>query len=207
MEYNSQTEIKIIKAATEVFLEKGKDGARMQEIADNAGINKALLHYYFRSKDKLFTLVFKHEFKKVLSKILTLVGEEDDFRKFIQSFAYNYMKSITPRKNLMRFVIWEVGKDNLDVVDIFRESFSKHGFKGNPIVERTKKAIADGQIRSLDPNHFALSLLGMCLTPYLLSHFILKIIPGLDVTDPEFINKRSEEITRLLWDGIKPDTQ
>ena len=45
------TEEKIIDAATDVFVQKGMDGARMQEIADLAGINKALLHYYFRSKE------------------------------------------------------------------------------------------------------------------------------------------------------------
>jgi AcrR family transcriptional regulator len=52
------TEEKIIDAATYVFVKKGMDGARMQEIADRAGINKALLHYYFRSKEKLFDAVF-----------------------------------------------------------------------------------------------------------------------------------------------------
>ena len=43
------TEEKILEAATNVFVSKGMDGARMQEIADEAGINKALLHYYFRT--------------------------------------------------------------------------------------------------------------------------------------------------------------
>ena len=53
------TEEKILKAAEEVFVQKGLDGARMQEIADKAGINKSLLHYYYRTKDKLFSKVFK----------------------------------------------------------------------------------------------------------------------------------------------------
>ena len=65
MEIPTQTEKKIIEAATTVFSEKGKDGARMQEIADTAGINKALLHYYFRSKNKLFKIVFLYQFKKL----------------------------------------------------------------------------------------------------------------------------------------------
>ena len=48
------TEIQILVAAREVFIAKGYESARMQEIADRAGINKALLHYYFRSKENLF---------------------------------------------------------------------------------------------------------------------------------------------------------
>ena len=58
MKKDLSTEEKILNAAKKVFLTKGMDGARMQDIADEAGINKALLHYYFRSKDKLFEQIF-----------------------------------------------------------------------------------------------------------------------------------------------------
>ena len=58
-ENDKQTEEKIFEAATDVFIEKGMDGARMQDIADHAGINKALLHYYYRTKDRLFNAVFE----------------------------------------------------------------------------------------------------------------------------------------------------
>ncbi|NNE47360.1 MAG: helix-turn-helix transcriptional regulator, partial [Rhodothermales bacterium] len=51
------TEQQILEAALNVFSRKGRDGARMQEIADLAGINKALLHYYFRSKNGLYERV------------------------------------------------------------------------------------------------------------------------------------------------------
>jgi len=58
-ENDRQTEDKIFESATDVFLEKGMDGARMQVIADHAGINKSLLHYYYRTKDHLFNAVFE----------------------------------------------------------------------------------------------------------------------------------------------------
>ena len=58
-ENDKQTEEKIFEAATDVFVEKGMDGARMQDIANHAGINKALLHYYYRTKDHLFNAVFE----------------------------------------------------------------------------------------------------------------------------------------------------
>ena len=56
------TETTILNAAKTIFQQKGMDGARMQEIADEAGINKALLHYYYRSKQLLFEAVFKSDF-------------------------------------------------------------------------------------------------------------------------------------------------
>jgi AcrR family transcriptional regulator len=64
MESEITTEQKIMDAAEHVFLDEGFSGARMQHIADRAGINKAMLHYYFRSKDKLFELVFRHKMKQ-----------------------------------------------------------------------------------------------------------------------------------------------
>ncbi|HOI50037.1 MAG TPA: helix-turn-helix domain-containing protein, partial [Prolixibacteraceae bacterium] len=69
-EIKDKTEDKILDAAHEVFLRKGMDGARMQEIADEAGINKALLHYYFRSKEKLFEAILATVLKKAFPNIL-----------------------------------------------------------------------------------------------------------------------------------------
>ena len=64
---NSNTEEKILEAAKEVFMKYGLYGARMQDIADTAGINKALLHYYFRNKEKLFDQVFEGALDKYFS--------------------------------------------------------------------------------------------------------------------------------------------
>ena len=60
-ENDKLTEEKIFEAATDVFVEKGMDGARMQDIANQAGINKALLHYYYRTKDNLFQCRFRDD--------------------------------------------------------------------------------------------------------------------------------------------------
>ena len=69
---HDSTENKILEAANVVFLKKGKDGARMQEIADEANINKSLLHYYFRSKDKLFEAVFAFAISKFIPRRSTV---------------------------------------------------------------------------------------------------------------------------------------
>ena len=65
---DKSTEQKILDAAKQVFMENGLDGARMQDIADKAGINKALLHYYFRSKDKLFERIFMEEAHEIYAQ-------------------------------------------------------------------------------------------------------------------------------------------
>ena len=133
MNKSSVTEEKIIKAAAEVFMEKGRDGARMQEIADIAGINKALLHYYFRSKEKLFSKVFYLEIPKIISNIFEAYEDTDDFKKFLESFISKYIDNIYPRKNMMRFLLWVNDETKQEIATIFVDSFKKRGFKKNPL--------------------------------------------------------------------------
>ena len=85
-ENDKQTEEKIFEAATEVFVNKGMDGARMQDIASHAGINKALLHYYFRTKDQLFNAVFEMIARKVLKKFAPVFDENLSLEEKIRFF-------------------------------------------------------------------------------------------------------------------------
>ena len=70
---DNTTEQKILEAAQEVFHEKGYDGARMQEIADKASINKGLLHYYFKTKDSLFEAIFSIAFRQMIAQIQAII--------------------------------------------------------------------------------------------------------------------------------------
>ncbi len=205
MEISGQAEKKIIEAATAVFTEKGKDGARMQEIADKAGINKALLHYYFRSKNKLFQIVFIYQFKKLIANIFSAVDDDDNFYNFLQTFVSGYIKYVGPRKNLLRFVIWEIGRENPEAFSNIKSAFTEQGYNDNPIIQKTKQAIKSGQIKAIDPVHFTLSLLSMCVFPFITYQFIGKLIPGADIENPDFLDKRADEIVNMVWNGIRVD--
>ena len=69
---HSETETHILDAARKVFVQNGFDGTTMQMIADESGINKALLHYYFRSKDRLFEAVFIEAFSKMIPNLMKI---------------------------------------------------------------------------------------------------------------------------------------
>ena len=86
-ELNQDTESKILDSAKEVFIQNGLDGARMQQIADKAGINKSLLHYYYRTKEKLFESVLKFAFKQFLPNPMEFLSSDlplfDKIRIFV----------------------------------------------------------------------------------------------------------------------------
>ena len=202
----SATEQKIIDSASEIFLKKGKDGARMQEIADHAGINKALLFYYFRSKDRLFEEVFKNEVKTIITNIIDAISETDNFYDFLTQFVRTYLKFITPRRTLMRFIFWEISKTRGTITSYFWEVFNQRGYNENPIVSKIKHAIDSGQIRPVNPEHLILSLLGMCIFPSMAAPLIEDILRyKINLDDPAFLKKREKVIVDLIWNGVKPE--
>ena len=81
-----QTEERIFESATEIFIEKGMDGARMQDIADHAWINKALLHYYYRSKEHLFEAVFEKMAAVMFSRFSPVFDEKTSLEDKIRFF-------------------------------------------------------------------------------------------------------------------------
>ncbi len=87
----SKTEQLIIDAARDVFSRKGFYGTRMHEISEQAGINKALLHYYFRNKNKLFEKVFEKVIKELLDKLFSIEVKPDALEETIYTFSNNYI--------------------------------------------------------------------------------------------------------------------
>ena len=203
MEYSSKTEQKILGAARDVFLENGHAGARMQEIADKAGINKALLHYYFRSKEKLFRTVFKREMLAMLDNIFASISPSDNFHKFLEKFIHEYLKNISTRRNVMRFILWELEKSADELATWFFDSFKKQGYSGNPVVMRVEQAIKDGEIRKVNPQHFVLNLLGMCVFPFVAAPLLVHILPGFNIRSKKFMTERENAILEIVGEGIK----
>ena len=103
-----QTEEKIFEAASAIFEEKGLTGARMQNIADKAGINKALLHYYFRTKDHLFEAVFTKLAKKVFSRFNPIFQENLSLEDKIRFFFREHISFLQKNPRLPGFILNEI---------------------------------------------------------------------------------------------------
>ncbi len=205
MENITQTEEKILKAATGVFLQKGKDGARMQEIAEASGINKAMLHYYFRSKEQLYQKVLTQELRLFFSTLIDSIPETEDLREFLQGFIYTYIDHLSGNQQVIRFLTWEIGEGIPIAKAIFQELFDNHS--KFPPAQRFFRLVNQGiekkEVRELDPQHLILSVIGSSIFVFLAAPIIQIIFPDVNVKDTSFIEKRKEEIFNLIWNGIK----
>lgn len=204
-EFNTAAEEKIFNAATDIFLQKGRHGARMQEIADRAGINKAMLHYYFRSKDKLYAHVFSTVMSRFFNNLLDALADTDDLHEFLESFVENYTEHLATNQNLIRFIFWEMQSGAEFLSSQLQQLFRGRGLTGPPFIEMIRKAIDRGEIRPVDPVQFVLSLIAMCVYPFLAKPLIEQLFAGVEIDSLAFRQIRKAEVLNLIWRGIGPE--
>lgn len=154
------TEDKILLAASKVFTEKGFAGARTRDIADEAGINLALLNYYFRSKEKLFDQVMKVKIVLLFGKIIPIItNEKTTIEEKIDLASEKYFEILSKNPNLPLFVISEIQKKNSDIKSIL------------PVEKILMNSVIIQQIKEKNPEvnpfHFLLNFLGMTVFPFL----------------------------------------
>ena len=134
-ENDKQTEEKIFDAATEVFVEKGLDGARMQDIADHAGMNKSLLHYYYRSKDRLFNAVFEKIARKMFAKFAPVLEANLSLDDKIRFFYREHITFLQKNPRLPAFLLNEINRnpgrikrliDNIDFDNLWTMLYTQH---------------------------------------------------------------------------------
>ena len=107
MEGRGDTDERILEAALSEFAHKGKDGARTQRIADAAGINKAMLHYYYRTKERLYEAAFDFVFQRLLASFGRSVEEADSFAVMLERFIDGYISFVRRSPVIARFLVAE----------------------------------------------------------------------------------------------------
>ena len=106
-----KTEERILESAKKVFYNKGIDGARMQEIANEANINKAMLHYYFRNKEALFDAVFAEASQIIFPQVNELLNIEMPLFEKIRQFSDKYISLLSENPVIPVFVIKEMNNN------------------------------------------------------------------------------------------------
>jgi AcrR family transcriptional regulator len=102
------TEQTILLAAEELFLEKGFSATKTTEIAEAAGVNHAMLHYYFRSKEKLFNKVFEQKVQLLATSFLPILESECSFLDKIQSGIKAHFDFLVAHPKLPFFILREI---------------------------------------------------------------------------------------------------
>ncbi len=194
------TEEKIFNAARIVFQKKGFAGARMQEIADEAGINKAMLHYCFKNKELLFQAVFMNAFSLLAPQINEIFKSNDSVFDKIRKFTYSYISFVIQNPYLPQFVIQEMNNNPEFVM-----SFLKNENRPNPtlLIAQIEKEINEGIIIPTDPKHLLMNMISMTVFPFAAQMMIKGM---LQISDAEFnamMEERKTSIAEQIINSIK----
>jgi AcrR family transcriptional regulator len=197
---DSSTEKKILEAAKRIFQLKGMDGARMQEIANEASINKALLHYYFRSKQLLFEAVFKEAFSMIAPQLNVVMNEDTSLFEKIKKFSANYISFIIKHPYLPNFIIQELNKNPLFIKKIMEEknfpSISKFKFQ-------VDENIANGTIKPIDSSQLFINLISLNILPFLAAPLLKGFLNLDDEKYLQLLENRKTEVADFIISAIK----
>ncbi|MCQ4035163.1 TetR/AcrR family transcriptional regulator [Kaistella montana] len=162
------TEEKILISASKVFTEKGFSGTRTRDIAEEAGINLALLNYYFRSKEKLFEQVMKVKIILLFGKIIPIViNEKTTLEEKIDLVSERYFEILSKNPNLPLFILSEIQKKPSNITSLIAvDKLMKTSVLVKQIQEKKP---------ALHPFHFIINFLSMTAFPFIgkpvLKHF------------------------------------
>jgi AcrR family transcriptional regulator len=206
---NASAEERILRAARQVFIERGLGGARMQTIADRAGANKALLHYYFRSKEQLYEAVFENILATIGSALRSQLPPHDqeinDLRGLLRQIITAYINTFRTNPDFPRFMIREFADGGTHLPGIVNLFISGFGDIPRRIYGLMQKEAGLGHMRTIVPVHIALNIVGMCVFTFI-ARPVLAVVDkktSLHLAfDDAFFNDRINAIVTMACDGI-----
>ena len=204
------TKEKIISAAIEVFAEKGKHGARMEQIAAKARVNKAMLYYYYSSKDNLFNEVLKsiilnisrHMYSAFHLSIACDRSPIDTVKRIVNT----HFEAFSQNSNFTKIVLQALANEPHAIRSIIKNIKDNAGSTESTPAENFRSIFEEGisrkELRDIDPKQVLISIIGMNLV-YFIGKPVAEALLDLDVEDDQaFLRERKESIVDLVLHGI-----
>ncbi len=193
------TENQILIAAREVFIVKGFEGTRMQEIADHAGINKALLHYYFRSKEKLFEAVFSEVAANLFPAMKQLLEAELGIKEKLTFFVKIYLKALQENPFIPSFVINTLNSNP----ESFLKYIKKAGIKPLLLQKQIEDEASRGMIRMVKAEHLVVNIIALCIFPFVARPIVQNIFEMNNEEYQIYLSARETEIIDFVLKSIQ----
>ncbi|MCW3084274.1 MAG: transcriptional regulator, TetR family [Bacteroidetes bacterium] len=193
---DTSTEEKIMEAAKEVFMKYGLYGARMQDIANTAGINKALLHYYFRNKEKLFDKVFDNALERFFRQMDVFGNESLPIKERLFAYVDNIIDFYSEYPQMTMFIIKEMGNDpEMCAKKIIAAKKDKH----IRLIHVLEEGIKKGEIKKIDTPMFMINLQSLCSFPFLASPMLKNSIKAQGKSyDIDFTNEKLKKVVKTF---------
>lgn len=194
-------ETRIFDAALRVFARKGKDGARLQEIADEAGIHRPLLHYYFRTKQQLYEAVAERLFRDFLLSF-DAPPEEGSFADTLKAFIDHYMDSVREHTHAAMWMVAENMAGSPILGEMLARAFATEGSPQRAMVDAIERAVRSGEIRPVDSRQLMLTVVSACVFPFVTLPTVKMMNPLAAEDFDAYLAERKAHLFEVVYHGL-----
>jgi AcrR family transcriptional regulator len=200
----TDTKTRILDAADEIFVRHGIDGARTQEIADRAGVNKALLHYHFRSKAELARAVWLRIASSFVPGIFQMMASDLSLDDKVDRFVDAYYTRLARHPYLLAYVISEAAR-HPDFLDDFYSAERRQAARR--MIEKLREQIGErakqGKTAPVSADQFLITLVGSCLYPFAAGPMLAEVLGLSSAGFRAFMRRRRTELPAFLKKALQ----
>jgi TetR/AcrR family transcriptional regulator len=203
------SEQRILDAAHVVFLRRGTAGARMQEIAKEADVNSALLHYYFRSKERLAEAVFQRAAMQLMPAVIRILGSDAELEAKVEQVVDVELQQLQKTPYLPGYILSELTHHPERVRQLFSTVTGLTPAEIGGRVFRVLGAQINARVKArrmhpIAPEQFAINLLALCVFPFAARPMVMALA-GLDQAGfNQFIERRRRELAPFFLRALRP---
>jgi TetR/AcrR family transcriptional regulator len=195
---------RILEAASRIFAQKGREGARTREIAKAAGVNPAMLHYYFSSKEELYGRVLTPLLDQLLTGLKSALASSRDPRNQIQAVVEFYFNFLGAHSEMPRLIMWEIvtGSDTIHKTLFSMFAADRDDLRGT--IRQTFRQTQKRTAKPGNPDQYMISLVALCVFPFIANPVLRAFNPEL-AHAPDFMEERKSHVLDLLLGSLSPD--
>ena len=205
MERNQNIEKRILWVAERLFLEKGFNGTSTTEIAKTVGCNQALIHYYFRTKEKLFWDVFSPKVEQVVECLDAPLDESLDFVERIRNVIDFYFGILELDERLSPFIVTELIM-NPDRWSKFRDRYLRNESRSSAF-DRFEKMVEEeieaGRIRKMRAIDLLMNIMSLTITSFIVAPKGYAIGECDSNLRKSYLENRREDVKELIVNGMR----
>jgi TetR/AcrR family transcriptional regulator len=206
---DGRTEERILHAAHAVFLKRGTAGARMQEIAAEAGVNQALLHYYFRSKDRLARAAFERAAGQLLPAVIRVLASDASLEDKVERIVDLEIGHLSKAPYLPGYIISEITHHPARVPDLIAaltgmSADDVHLHIATVLQAQIDDGVRTGALRPITPEDFIVNLMSLCIFPFAARPMISALLAMNGRAFEQFIRRRRHSLTAFFLGALRP---
>ncbi|HEX2778060.1 MAG TPA: helix-turn-helix domain-containing protein, partial [Gemmatimonadaceae bacterium] len=206
---DGDTEQRILDAANTVFLRAGTAGARMQDIAAEAGVNHALLHYYFRSKERLAEAVFRRAAMKLLPPVVALLASELPLEQKVARVVEHELDQLRATPHLPGYLLSELNHHPERAAQLLQTLAGLDPERVRPAVfavleRQIDEGVKAGRLRPIAVEQFIANLVSLCIFPFAARPMLMTMLGWSDAEFARFIDRRRGELPVFFLEALRP---